>query len=124
MKTKCSPYCDGPRCTLPGCIGISVEKAKTLSFPDGGGKYLIGSEYMTVHCSEYHIHRFDCLVPLPPSPIDKEAEEHHSSIINELLSEITPEQQKDVDIKMLQEAKIGLEEELRQAREEIKTLKK
>jgi len=64
---------------------------------------------------------------IAPSPIDKEkpeAEEHHSSIINELLSEIIPEQQKDVDIKMLQEAIIGLEEELRQAREEIKTLKK
>ena len=44
--------------------GITVEEARKKSFPDGGGKYLIDGKWMRVHCDEYHMHRFDCLVEI------------------------------------------------------------
>lgn len=41
---------------------IKVSKAKNLSYPDGGGVYKIGGKLMRVHCDEYHMHSFKCLV--------------------------------------------------------------
>ena len=40
---------------------ISLLKAKTLSYTDGGGLYKIDGKIMKVHCDEYHMHSFKCL---------------------------------------------------------------
>jgi len=40
---------------------ITIEKAKKLSYSDGGGVYKIGGKLMKIHCDEYHMHSFKCL---------------------------------------------------------------
>lgn len=41
---------------------IKLEKAKELSYPDGGGIWMIEGKQMRVHCNEYHMHSYNCLV--------------------------------------------------------------
>lgn len=41
---------------------MTTEEAKQKGFPDGGGTYLIDGKEMRVHCDEYHMHSFGCLV--------------------------------------------------------------
>lgn len=41
---------------------MTLEEAKTKAYPDGGGKYEIDGKSYRVHCDEYHMHSFKCLV--------------------------------------------------------------
>lgn len=41
---------------------LTIEEAKKLSYPDGSGKILIDGKYYRIHCDEYHMHSFKCLV--------------------------------------------------------------
>lgn len=43
---------------------MTLEEAKQKAYPDGGGKYLIDGKWMKVHCDEYHMHSFKCLIEI------------------------------------------------------------